>query len=153
MTPERITDFQSLRKMPRNIKKPIKDDKNSLFRVERRKSPNCVPPQYVSQDVAGPQIKSRPASSRPLFKCVWPITSIISTTGMPPASLKSLNFDNRNPGAQTRDVKNRPQPGIADRQADHPYLARNSHHIMAGLIMMSWCMNFEMHRLVMGLSI
>ncbi|MCP3953036.1 MAG: hypothetical protein GY697_12590 [Desulfobacterales bacterium] len=31
-----------------------RDDKNSLFRVEKKESPNCVPPQYVAQNVAGP---------------------------------------------------------------------------------------------------
>ena len=56
----------------------IDDDKNSLFRVERRAFPNCVSMSCVPQDVAGPQIESRPASSRPLFKYVWPITDNLS---------------------------------------------------------------------------
>ena len=81
-----------------------RDDKNSLFRVERREFPSCVPPQYVSQDVAGPQIESRPARSRPLFKCVWPISGILSTADLVPILLKCMHFGNRKPVGRMRCI-------------------------------------------------
>ena len=47
------------------------DDKNSLFRIERREFPNCVPLKYLSQDVAGPKIEQRPKPGHLLyFKCM-----------------------------------------------------------------------------------
>lgn len=47
---------------------PGPDDKNSLFRVERREFPNCVPLYCVSQDVAGPKTEQRPEYGRSLFE-------------------------------------------------------------------------------------
>jgi len=80
------------------------DDKNSLFRVVRRELPNCAPPQYVPKDVEGPQIERRPASSRPLFKCVWPISGIMSTADLPQILLKRMHFDNKKPVGRMRCI-------------------------------------------------